>query len=150
MALFVVAIQSKYNCYRKLRVVDTTTNSVVDFDSAELYRKMTFGLPNERIRIENMRVKPYSDTFEFIACDESRMCHLKDDMTARVNADGLILCGIDGEYVYIANWKGQILRIHMLIVAKNIWNKTYVLCNGVVAQTGWISFMQDKYGRKVE
>lgn len=128
MAEYVVAVFYKYNCYNKIRIVNTVTREVTDISAADLYIQMTN--PPKR-KIENIYIN--GTTFGWSQGDSSWICHLDESMqTPRVNGDALVITKIDGEFVEVANYKGQIIRAHMLQVVNNVRRKKFHLQNGEI------------------
>lgn len=136
MGLFVVAIQLKYNSYNMFRVVDSNTGQVKDLHVLELRRSMIYG--KHRIKLENLRIDYERDSFKFIGCDDSRICYLDEQLKPKVNEDGMLILGIDGDYVYLANYKGQIARVHMLTVRGNAKKGKCTLINAYFLENGRI------------
>lgn len=140
MAEFVVACHFEYHSYNKFRVVNTVTREVKDISSIDLYHDMING-PNFR-RIANLRVK--GDSFEWIQGSWDRMGLMDKDGNVTVNEKALVVVNIDGEFVEVANVKGQIIRAHMLQVVNNIRMKKFYLVNAEVELSGRIKMTYNK------
>lgn len=141
MANFIIAYHLEYNCYDYFRYVNSATGAVYNIKALDLLKSMTD--PAIRLKFENLVVDWERDSFKFVNCDSSYMCILDKQGQPKVNRDGLIVVGIDGDYVFITNYEGKIMRLHMLQVSNNVLNRKFYLCNAVVLPNKRIMFKTD-------
>lgn len=141
MGVFVVAIQYKYNCFYKFRMVDSQTGQVKELRAEDVFRYMTRG--QKPFKVEHMSIDYDKDTFKFKGFDSSRVCIMNDEGNATVNADGMVVTGIDGDYVFLANYKGQIIKVHMLQVRGAVNKRQAVLVNAKILENGRIVLKEE-------
>lgn len=142
MGVYVVAIQYKYNSYHKFRMVDSRTGQVKELLASDVYRYMTNG--KNPFKVEHMTINYAKDTFKFSGYDDSRVCIINDEGKATVNTDGMVVVGIEGDYVFLANYTGQIIKAHMLQVGNAVKNKKSVLVNAEILSNGRIKLKEIK------
>lgn len=136
MGVFVVAVQYKYNCYYKFRMVDSNTGQVKELRSEDVFRYMARG--QNKFVVEHMSINYEKDTFKFTGMDISRVCIINDEGKGTVNLDGMVVTGIEGDYVYLANYKGQIVKVHMLQVGGAVKRREAKLVNADILENGRI------------
>lgn len=142
MGVYVVAIQYKYNSYHKFRMVDSRTGQIKELLALDVYRYMTNG--KNPFKVEHMTINYAKDTFKFNGYDDSRVCIINDEGKATVNTDGMVVVGIEGDYVFLANYTGQIIKAHMLQVGNAVKNKKSVLVNAEILPNGRIKLKETK------
>lgn len=138
MGLYVVAIEFKHNCYRTFRLVDSLNGTVKDISAQELFQCMTRG--QNKVTVKAMYVDYNKLTLRFMkGFDDSRLCVIDEVGQPVTNKDGMVVTGIDGDYVYLANYTGQIIKAHMLQVGNAVKNKKSVLVNATIQEKGRIT-----------
>lgn len=142
MGVYVVAIQHKFNCYYMFRMVDSRTGQIKELLAQDVYRYMSRG--QNQFKVEHMSINYPKDTFKFSGFDDSRICILNSKGEPTVNLDGMVVTGIEGDYVFLANYKGQIIKAHMLQVVNAVKNKKSVLVNADILPNGRIQFKESK------
>lgn len=142
MGVFVVAMENRYGCYYKFRMVDSRTGQVKDLLASEVFRYMTRG--QNKFVVEHMSINYSKDTFKFKGYDDSRVCILNSNGEPIINKDGMIVTGVEGDYVYLANYTGQIIKAHMLQVGTAVKKRQAVLVNAVIHQNGRITVKESK------
>lgn len=139
MAYLVIAqALDRYNCYTKFRLLDLCNGEVRDVDAQWLNRELAC----KRIEVRNL-IKYYGehyekDTVKFINCDSSRMCYLDTQGNAKINQDGILAIGDNGDYIKLVNYTGQIITVHKLQLINNVRKRKFYLINGEVTDNSVI------------
>lgn len=136
MGVYVVAIQCKYNCYYRFRMVDSNTGQVRMLKVEDVFRYMANAM--KPFKVEHMKIDYAKDTFAFKGFDSSRVCRILDNDEPRCNETGMVVTKIDGDYVYLANYKGQIIKVHMLQVGNSVKARKAFLVNADILENGRI------------
>lgn len=134
MALFVTAYSMKYNQYSMFRLVDSITGQVKDISADEIYKQLAS--PKSKLKIEHLELDCLNNKYVWHGQDNSRICIIDENGNSLVNDDGLIVTAVDGVNCNVANYKGQILKVHILTLYCNIRLKKYVLTNAQFTDKG--------------